>query len=519
MELKKHENFLFFGAVTLLLALFFLPPIENRTEAEDAYSYALDVETQSFGQLLHRNHRLYHPFAKAVYLASGQERSFKVLVAFSGITAVAALVIFFFLCLRFTKGERWQGLAWTCCLAFSYGFWRYGREVEAYSLAWLVSLAVIACLFRSRPSWSQGVFFALLVVLALNFHRALGPPLAVTALSYLLLKKQWKPASIALISGVGIYFFAEEIAQSAPRAMPELREVVVPPEEVGIPRAGFEKKTFSVTSIPKAGIGLGGSLFGGNIVMSSNSLFEILQNKVFRYRFLHEERMMVRDVGRFQLWIWVSGFLATASLIGIAIKAFFEHRKFILATVRPEGGALLLGSLSYVGMIVVFEPGNPEMWVLGLPFFWLSIVMLFGDIFQRKVWIFVLFFGGTIYFGGVSLLKDVENDYHYATSELVRKKASNGDFYLLGTNNMVHVRYVRYQKNLRVISVLGGEKASSGYLEDVRAHLEVGGRVFVHQSYRDSFEDLESFLSREGLAVYSGADSAGGGEIHLETQE
>lgn len=509
----KYQHFLFFGAVAVLLGLFFLPPIENRTEAEDAYSYALDVETHSFGQLLHRNHRLYHPLAKAVFLASGQERSFGVLIAFSGVMAVAAMAVFFFLCMRLTRGDQWQSLAWTGCLAFSYGFWRYSREVEAYSLAWFVSLVAITCFFFSKQGWRQGIIFALLVVLTLNFHRALGPPLAVIAIGYLLFKKQWVSSLIALVSGLGLYFLVEEASQFLPRAPVELREVVSSPSEEVTSQGDPAQKSFGISSFPKAAIGLGACLLGGNIVMSSDSIFDILQNKVFRYRFLQEEKMMTRDVSGLHLLIWGGGVLVLAVLMVITLKLIFERRKPLLAAISPEGGALLLGSLSYAGMIVIFEPGNPEMWLLGLPLFWLSAVLLVGDLFSERVWFFVLFFGLTSYLGGISLLGSEKNDYHRATSELVRKEASDGDYYLLGSNNMVHIRFIRYQKDLRVISVLGGANANSGYLNEVRAHLQQGGRVFAHQTFCDSFNDFEAFLTQEGLMLSH--NSEGGSEIQL----
>ncbi|MDQ8188871.1 hypothetical protein [Roseibacillus persicicus] len=506
-----------FGLLSLLIAgLFYLPPIRNHTEAEDAFWYARNVEVYSYSEVARPNHRLYHLVAKATYDLSGQDRSFPVLVAFSAFSSGAALVLFYYLIKKFTVCSPIASLGWVACLAFSYGFWRYGREVEAYALGWLVSLTVLTCVFRSKEGWLRGILFALMVVLALNFHRALGPPLAATGLGYLLIKKQWRSSIVSLAVGASLYLLSETFFQNVPQAAAEEREVVTSVQAVNEGEALESQKRFGASSFSKALIGLGACVLGGNVVMSSDRIFDILQERVFRYRFLEEERMMAESASGLQLWLWVLGGGAIVVLVAVAAKMVFERRSEFAHSIGSEGCSALLGALCYAIMILVFEPGNPEMWLLGLPFIFLSLVLLVGDFFKEKIWFMAMLLCGTNYLGGISLLRDEKNDYHFVTSELVRKEALEGDVYLVGRINMVHARFVRYHSAARVIQVKDG--LASGNLELISHQISHGGRVFAHQSYCKLFENAEEFLEKNGFILLPSSEGQAGYEILLFPQ-
>ncbi len=520
----KKRSFSFSLVVLVLLGVFCLPPIENRTEAEDAFTYALEVEKLPYGQLFHPNHRLYHPLAKGIFVLSKQERSFEVLAVFSGVMAVGSLFVFYFLIKKLTGAGNWQSLAWTVCLAFSYGFWRYAREVEVYAMGWLGCLSVLALFFLwkgGRP-WVRGVMYAVVVVVALNIHRALGPPLLVIGLVDLFIQRQWLAGLVSAGVGLLLYSVCEVSADALPTRKVslakrgELSDFFE--EELKVDRKQLSKKRpFRLSSLPKGAIGLGVSLLGGNVLMASEPVYEFFSKELFPYRFLAEEKMMVDGTSSLWILFWLLGVFTVVFLIGTAGKMLWRSvRKGELPN-SSEKWAVLAGLGCYLVMIIVFEPGNPEMWLLGLPLVWLALALWLPRFPCRQIW----FLGGALlvtnYVGGMFFLASKENDYHDQTSRLVRGEARAGDIYLMGTLNSVHARYVRYAVEVEVSVVKVGDRRTDEFYRLVGQHIQQGRRVFVHESLVRKDVKFEESLTKAGLILsgtYKG--NINGGELLLQ---
>ncbi len=503
-------------AFLLLFAVLATPRVVNHTEAEDAYAYAKQVERQSYREILHPNHRLYHPLAKAVYELSGREKSFGVLVGLSLVSAMGALLVFYFLLGKLGLAQGWLAFVYTAGLALSYGFWRYAHEVEIYAVGWLVLLLVLWAVFSMKNPW-QGLWAALLLVLALNVHRALGPPLAVTFFVLYAARRDWRSLGLCLLVGLLAYPTAEkaaaEISLGSRVAKPELADFFV--DEGRAERAEARPgHGFKVSSLPKAGVGLGASVVGTNLLMGIDPAYELLQERLFPYRFLDEERMMAAGWPAWQIWLWGLGLLALA-VTGLVVLwrsrgALRDWRAWM-----PEQWALLFGAGAYGGTIVIFEPGNPEMWLLGLPFFWLAAACLTRKAGAASLGGMVLFLGLTSWLGGMALLGDPGRDYHRATSVRVRAEAKAGDVYLLGYNGSVHQRFVNYESPVTVVSLPGKSARWAEFYEQIRRKLAAGQRVFVHRTVRERAAGFGVDLADFGLAFRADPRQGGGGELFL----
>lgn len=515
----KYQPFLFAGVVLVLLGLFYFPAIENRTEAEDAFAYAREVEELSYRQLLHPHHRLYHPIAKAFFSLSGAERSLGVLVWFSALMAGLGLWVFYLLVRQQTSCGPWQSLAWTSCLAFSYGFWRYAREVEVYAMGWLACLLAVAFLFCSKGKWRKGLIYAVVVVLVLNVHRALGPPLLVMGMVYFLRERQWRVAVGSLSMGLVLYGLSEAGFErlSLPRGSEVPRTELTQFFSESLQSLGEEKRegrSFKVSSLPKGTVGLGVSLFGGNVLMASDEVYNFLATKVFPYRFMEEEKMMAQGVPAFWILVWV----VTILVVGASFLAAIFNRREIPKEANSRVWAIAVGFLSYAGMILVFEPGNPEMWLLGLPLLWLAVVFCLREVALKRLAVLAASVALASYLGGMGLLSDRDRDYHVVTSSLVRETGNPADLYLMGTQNAVHRRFVTYYVPVEVVVARTGDPRGPEFYRRIHQEVAAGRRVFVHETLFEFEPEFETLLEQAGLAFRSPGEGPArrqGGELFL----
>ncbi|MGE9268486.1 MAG: hypothetical protein ACQKBY_10340 [Verrucomicrobiales bacterium] len=504
-------------AYLALAGVFFCPRIANHSEAEDAFTYAREVEERPYREILHPNHRLYHPLAKAVFELSGAEKSYHVLVGLSRAGAVLALGFFYLLLRDLGVGGEGRRFALVAGLALTYGFWRYAHEVEVYAVGSAILLGVIWLVFR-LPEKGRGVLCALLIVFALNVHRALGPPLVVLALAYLVGRKDWRGLAFALLFLPSAYLITERLADltSVTRAQPRDELAVLLHEELRSQRAvDRAEATLSPASVPKAVVGLGSAVVGTNLIMGVDPVYELLQNRLFPYRFLEEERMMAEGWPLWQITLW------TLCLLGVVVLGLVMAWQLRALPGQWRGWsaqtwAVILAAGAYGAMIFAFEPGNPEMWLLGVPLFWLMAALLTRAVASRWLagWVACLAMGN--FLGGISLLADEERDYHYVTSAEVRREARPGDLYLLGVTNAVHDRYVNYRvKNLTIISVPRQSARFAEFYQLLSNEIKGGRRVFVHETLSERKGGFGEDLADFGLVYEPGMSIAGGGELRL----
>jgi len=473
--------------ILLVAVIVWCPPITNHTEAEDAYSYALWAEKSSYLQILHPNHRLYHPLSKWIYEVSGAERAFPVLQVLSGIFTSATIFLFYFLLKRIGVRSLSIRLGYTLALVFTYGFWRYAREVEVYPMAWIAMLGVLHMLLFKHKNWKFWIALAFALVLAVNVHKGLGVVCVGMTLALIWQLRCWKMGAGCILLA-GLLYSSGEAAfkKISPRKTDPLAQVQAGEfgnrmRDVSRPKMGLQ-----ISSIPKAAVGLSASMIGSAPIMAFDSVYHLLQNRLFPYRNFDEERFLVAGISTEWKVGWIVALISCLVTGGLLLIDFFKNRKRIFSLANSEAWLIAIGFFAYAGQILLFEPGNPEMWLIGLPLCWLMIAAFFKTPRLMVFWSFTLSLGAANFIGGISLLNNPKNDYDQVTGHVALKNFGLGDLYIVDAKSAVHERFIRYTTKAKVLRVLGNQADTEPLLAEIRKIVSQGGRVIMHCSAVDS---------------------------------
>ena len=435
------------GLLAIVALVFFLVTAPaNHTEAEDAYLYAQAVEQAPWASLPHPHHALYLPLMRGLYRAANGlglvERSFPILALFSAFCAAAAVGLFALL------AERRLGLprpiAWLAAgsLAASYGFWRYAVEAELYAPAMLASLW--ALYIASNPKLTParaGIAGALSGLAALvHIMNALVTLVAVPVL--LVPRRKWRGLVLHTAAAAAVFCLAFAVIGWGPR------ELV---------RGGDSGATSSLLAPVQGTLAFGHNLVSGNFLFAYEGFREWV-GRAYRGRMLEEEFFMGRHaptVTRLLTPVALSA-LVLVVLLGVRCRmrrATAGLPSSIDARMVAAAGAWWLG---YAIVLLRFEPGNPELWIMALPPFWLVMAgWLLAPVAARRgrgllaAGLAVLV--ATNWLGGMMLLRHPEGDYNVCKAKSVLSVAQPGDV-ILTAGGPVFLRYLRYHAPARVES-------------------------------------------------------------------
>lgn len=429
------------------LVFFLVTSPANHTEAEDAYFYARAVEQAPWASLPHPHHALYLPLMRGLYRAANGlglvERSFPVLALFSALCAAAAVGLFALL------AERRLGLsrpiAWLAAgsLAASYGFWRYAVEAELYAPAILVSLWALYAASNPKLTPARAGMAGLLSGLAALVHimNALVTLVAVPVL--LVQRRQWRSLVLHTAVAAAVFCLAFAAIGWGPRDLAQ----------------GGDGGTTSSLLAPVQGM----FAFGQNLV-SANFLFAFegfreWAGRAYRGRMLEEEFFMGRHVPT------ATRLLTPVALSALVFVVFLGVRcRMRRATAGPPSSvdARMVAAagawwLSYAIILLRFEPGNPELWIMALPPFWLVMAgWVFAPVAARGGRDFLaaglVALVATNWLGGMLPLRHPEGDYNVCKAKGALSVAQPEDV-ILTAGGPVFLRYLRYHAPARVESL------------------------------------------------------------------
>ncbi len=528
--------------------------IENRTEAEDAYEYAMMVETQAWkpqkerlpalecrteeqgmlnvegGEnrriqqpspqskersansqqlssvhsephpwLYHPHHLLYGSLLKAGYFGvkclGWNGRAFDFLMLISSLSAAGTLFLFFQFCYRRFSLRPVSSLLATGLLAVSYGFWRYAAEAEIVLPASFFGLAALYCATGLNSRSRKTVALAALIsVLAVLMHIMNAVVVFVAIPSFYLLRRRWGATTAHLllcIGGVGVVFFGFHSADLIH-------------EGVG---GGFLPMGFG--SFVKAAIALGQCLVSGDFMMGFASVRAFL-SKLFASRMLLEEFYLGARLARPVVLFSALTFLLLAGLaVGAVRRAGWVWKNWIHDRARmhlPEGlpaiAVVAVWFLGYAGLLLLVEPGNPELWVMGLIPFWLLIcgLILLPLTVDNRLWLplavlLVLLLHNAV--AGIGVLGDPEKDYQHQKAKWILEHATAKDG-VVTAGNPVFERYLRYHFKGDVIYLLKE-------IPSLDERLASPGRIFVLGDVFDPIESLRTRFPKQmnDVAVYA----------------
>jgi hypothetical protein len=281
------------------------------------------------------------------------------------------------------------------------------------------------------------------------FHVLNIIPALLAVPMFYLLYKNWKglllygiaAAFIILVGYAGIYFFESDRIFSAAEIHPALK-------------SGF---------LLKGLIGFSQCVISSNFMLGYQTVRDTLVH-LFPSRMLLEELFMGRMLPR---WITV-GASVTSVLFSVFLAGTLAAALYLLFCKGPlrkrdrvgtaDGWRTLTVTMvwfgGYVGAVLLLEPGNPEVWVMGLIPFWLIFCGLVVAPLSKEnvLWPILVLLGFLAvhnYLGGMLPLKSPRSDYNRQKAEWVLQNTKPEDW-VLTAGNPVFERYLRYYSPAKV---------------------------------------------------------------------
>lgn len=447
---------LFYTLLFVLAFLFYWSTalyIENRTEAEDAFEYAMMVEAEEHPWLYHQHHLLYGPAmkvsVKGVRCVGWNISAFDFLMLISSLSAAGTLFLFFQFCYRRFSLRPVSSLLATGLLAVSHGFWRYAAEAEVVLPASFLGLAALYCSTVGKASRRMFILGMLLSVAAVLMHIMNAVAVFVAIPCFYLLRRRWM-ASIGHLVLVGTGVVAVYCLCHASGYLHESGVGTLLPIGLG--------------SFVKGTVALGQCVISGDFVLGFTSVRAFL-SELFASRMLAEEFYLGSRLARPLVLFSFMTFLALLLLIFGALwragwiwqNRIHERERMLL----PEGwsaiAAVVAWFVGYGGLLVCIEPGNPELWVMGLIPFWLLLcgLVLMPLTVDNRLWLpFLVLMLMFIHNGvaGIGVLGDPEKDYQYQKAKWILENTTSNAM-VVTAGNPVFVRYLRYHADAQVIDL------------------------------------------------------------------
>lgn len=427
--------------------LFWNTGISNRTEADDAFEYAFQVEHDGLDWLYHPHHLLYGVVTKNVYHGAkwlGYDgRAYPMLCLLSALCGAGSALMFFWFCYRRFSMRPVSSLLCSGLLIFSYGFWRYAYEAEVIIPACFIMLCALYVALAPHPTAARSVGSGWLCGFSVLFHVLNAIPVFLAVPLFYLLCRNWRGLAIYLVASIGVtglgyaavFWLASERIFSSAAVAPVLED-------------GF---------LLKGLIGFSQCVMSSNFMLGYPAVREALVN-LFPSRMLLEELYMGAALPR---WL-VTGASVTLALVvlswagAVASSFYFLFRREAQRRRDRIGVAEGWRTLAvtavwfcgYAGAVLWLEPGNPEVWVMGLVPFWLVFCgLVAAPLAQGSVLWPILVLAGFLAFhnelGGLIPLRNPKGDYNQQKADWMLRQAKPGD-QVLTAENPVFERYLRY---------------------------------------------------------------------------
>lgn len=471
------------AAVLLLATIYGLTSPGNRSEADDAFWFAHDVEHKSLRGLLgsgHSSHLLFLPIARALFVIS-QAAGFNVrsydLIRFTNCLLAALSVVL----LRTVLQRRFDlspfaAITGAAGLAVSYGFWRYASEMEVYAPAVLLILVLCHLGFSQLASHWLTSLAGLVAALAVLVH-ILGiiPAIVIVPLT-LLLRRRIKAVLIygAVLSVTlgGVYLAAYEYT-ATPRQ--DLAAYTFSPDPGA--RYSWSGAALSIVTV-------------GQDVASVNFLFGYAKvadmlDRTFPRQFLDEERYAGARASTLVKVVPPIAVCLLALLAAALIRVMRRHSPPVHRRQAEDFHRLLVVAI-WVGVYWLFlvgrSSGAPEAWIPILPALWILIAALVFESASRsrvQRLLAVAFLATLVVhnsLGGYWPLHSRSSDFNAVRASWLVHHARAEDVILVADGPIFSL-YLSYYARAQVIDLeeLSAAEIAKRYLAATRPP----GRVFV----------------------------------------
>jgi hypothetical protein len=472
-------------AVAALTTVYLLAAPGTRSEAEDAFTYAWEVERSDLRALLsgsNVSHLLFLPLARgllnAARLVGADVRPHDLLRLVDCPLAAVAVVWLYAVLRRRLELSSFAATAGAAGFALSYGSWRYANEMEVYALTALLTVALCWLALSRLESAAALVGCAAVAAAGVLFYTLSVVPALVVAPLLLACGRRYRALltyllAFALLAG-GVSYAAYRFV--APPDQDFLQYLTATAPGVSQPvRLGKEALLAGPT-------GLGHDLVSANFLFSYPRAARWLQGR-FPALHLEEERYTAERAG----WLVAALPLVTVPLLlllavpvaWLAGRRGRERRGLGATDLRLAAVLAWAGASALV--VSVMSGAAPEAWIPLLPAVWIGIA---GLVFRRirdragrlavAGLLAVLFVHNAV--EGYWMIHSRQADFNVAKSAPILREAGAGDL-VLTADGSTFVRYLRYQSAARVVDL------TTEPVEDVRRLRETipgfPGRVFA----------------------------------------
>lgn len=468
------------AAVLLGLSLFYyLTSPGNRTEADDAFWFARDIETAPWPELFDPLHLFFLPLGriiwKAVAALGGPDRAYPVLVGAGAILAAAAIVLSWDLLVRRFRMEPKRAALAAALLGLVYGIWRYSAEVEVYALILLVVVAVVHLALAAEPGRLERLCLVLLAGLAPFIHilaavlSAVAVPIAVAS------RRGWRPvlryglATLAL--GIALGIAGYRLAGS--------------PEEgvVDFYRSGENVRlALAPSDVARHSVAASQVLVSGNFLLTYPPFRHKLA-AAFPSQSLEDETFTGMHAPSVLAWVGSATLLAVAASFAWLLAARPRFRRSGASRAARRLALAWLGA--HVTTVVLFsKSGQPEAWMLAIFPAWLVFVSIVvsDDLAIAPLAVLVVSLLLHNGFAGLAVYADDDGDLYRVSAAWLIDNTSSADA-VLTARGAGFARYLAYWSPARVVDLQFRSPAE--VRDGLAAARSVAGRTFATEEIFD----------------------------------
>ena len=425
--------------------------IQNRTEAEDIYEYALMIENGNDHEWFYHKHHI--AFGPLICSVNEVLRSFNIIISplklmrlVSALSATGTLIIFYLFCYkRYSLRPISSALA-TISFGMMYGFCRYAGEAEIPIIATFCMIASIFILTSQKLSLKLFFIGTLLSILSVLMHVMNTVAVFIAIPLFFILTKKFKVLIIHIVINFFVIFMVYD-------HLLDISEILRSPVKFR------ENLDFGI--FVKATIGFFQALISFDFVLGLSNfrifLSDLFSNRMLSEEFYFGERLSITHI-IFSSITFAILLIITLYAVLRSIK-IWNNSKIEKTILLPIEGrkAFILPVVFFIGysfLLLLIEPGNPELWVMGLmPFSLLLCGLVFVPLtYDNKLWIpflavLILAIHNNM---AISVLDDPSKDYNIQKSKYILSIADSNDL-IITAGNPVFERHLRYHSDAKII--------------------------------------------------------------------
>lgn len=378
----RSRTLLDLGVGAIVSVVYLLTLSGNHSETEDSLAFAIRVRDEPHSKFFEGAHLIFDWVGWAIYeavRATGITRDpLRTLQVFDALVAAATVALLARILLR--AGIRRPAVLVACgIVAFSYGFWRNGVDVEVYALSALTLVAALGVALHAveRPSTRSFALLGLLNGLAVLAH-ATNLLFGAVAIGALLLARGERP-----LRAVGRWLAAYAVTAAA--VVVAVYATAAATLRLGSPREFWSWLTvetqgpggygrISPGAVKNAVVGGGRALVGAHSALAVHRIAAFVHTH-FPSKPLREEAYFLRGFST-ALALTLLALTVVVGLLLLALAASWLSRR--TRTGLGEGAPRTLAVLCTIWLVAYglfytfWDPLNIELWYV----FWLPAAVL-----------------------------------------------------------------------------------------------------------------------------------------------